>query len=541
MATDQEDENSFDERDGSTALDSPFRRLTPTGDPAWQSPPRPDPVDAYTVSPATITIPPEMPDEEIFARQTTAGGSRFNLVTVLGLVGGVILLTAVVGGAYFAYQALLGHEDRVTAGYAPADSWAYVAVNVDPTSRAWLDAWELAKRAGIDDELAQLPKDGLEDAGSDPTSWETLIRPAVGRELGFAVWPNHDGVDEEPFIAAIIMVADEEKAREALDELLDEDAPFETTYRDITYQTNDDDSAAGIVDEALILASSSAAFEEIVDARRGGALDKVTGFSTAASRAAANPLVFAYVNGDSIAEAAAAIQDEVVDASGVSLTAQALGGSVDIYADLGQITTTVKADGNALRTEVLTEGRPENFPMTPANSAFADQMPASTLFYVASADLYRTVWEPAMAQFEAMSGTTGGGGMPGMGMPGPDDIDEMLGFDLEDGLLAHLYGPYALSVNAEETGGEYGGQFHFFSKVTDPETVEDTLDDVVESFGGGLPIEPIDGGYRVDVPEEDLALELTVIDGVLHLSGSYRASAAGGTLASDPAFTAAMD
>ena len=85
-------------------------------------------------------------------------------------------------------------------------------------------------------------------------------------------------------LAAIVMVADEEKAREALDTLLADRSPDATTYRDVTYQTSYDDSAAGIVDEALILASSSDAFEAIVDARRDGALDEVADFTAAADR-----------------------------------------------------------------------------------------------------------------------------------------------------------------------------------------------------------------------------------------------------------------
>lgn len=539
MTTRQDDENRRAAPDAEAAADNPFHRLTPSGDPAWQSPPRPAPLDAYVPPPTAIAVPLETPAEDAPVTTPAASGPRLTLAAVVGLVGGIFLLSAVAAGAYVAYQALLGHEDRASAEYAPANSWAYLAVNVDPTSRAWLDAWELAQRAGIDDELSQLPKDGLAASGEDSATWEALIKPAVGRELGFAVWPDPDGADAEPYVAAIVMIADEAKAREALDELLYEETPVEATYRDVTYQTNDDGSASGIVDEALILASTSSAFQEIVDARRNGALDEVAAFASAADHSADNPLVFGWVNGDSIAAAASSIQDEVLDTSGMSLTAQSLGGAYDVYAELGQITLTIKADGNTLQTEVLTDGRPENFPMTPAGNAFAEQIPASTLFYVASIDIYGSVWEPAMAQLEALFGATGSGGMAGM--PTPDDIDTMLGFDLEGGLLSQLNGPYALSANVEEAGGEYGGQFHFFSEVADGTTVEDTLDELVESLAGGLPIEPIDGGYRVDVPDQDLALELTVVDDVLHLSGSYLAGEGGGTLADDAAFKAAMD
>ena len=538
MTTGQDDDHRHDDSHHETPA-NPFRRLTSSGDPAWHSPPRPDPVDAYVPIRATLAEPVDRSAESI---ETTpvASGSRFKYAAVLGLVGSVFLLSAVAGGAYFVYQAFLGHDDRVTSAYAPADSWAYVAVNVDPTSHAWLDAWQLAKTAGIDDELSRLPKDGLAESGEDPAIWETLIKPAVGRELGFAVWPNPDGADAEPYVAAIVMIADEEKAREALDELLAGDSPDETSYRDVTYQTSFDDSAVGIVDEALILASNSDAFEAVVDARRDGALDEESGFTSAADRAAGSPLVFAYVDGAAIGDAFTAVQDELLaDPDVMTFMTPGLGDSLDFYTNLGRITLTVKADGNALQTEVLTEGRPAAFPMTPAGTAFADQMPESTLFYVASADLYGTVWQPAVAQYESMFGTADSDGT--LLMPTTDDVEMMLGIDLEDDLLGQMNGPYAMSVNVEATGSTYGGQFHFFSEVEDGATVEDALDDLLASFGTLAPVEPIDGGYRVEVPEEDLALELTVIDDVLHLTGSYRSSDAIGTLASDPAFQAAMD
>ncbi len=537
MTFDKDDENRSTDSDATLTPNSPFRRITASGDSGWQRPPQLKPVNTYAPTSATVTVPQAYPMDSVDAA-TRASGSRFRFVTVLGLVGGIFLLTAVAGGAYLAYQALLGHENRVTAEYAPADSWAYVAVNVDPTSHAWLDAWGLAKSAGIDDELARLPEDGLAESGADPALWETLVKPAIGRELGFAVWPNADSTDAEPNLAAIVMIADEVKAREAIDELMAGEPTTETTYRDISYLINDDDNAAGIVDEALILAATSEAFEDIVDARRDGALDEVAAFTAAGDRAADDPLVFVYIDSAAIAEAAATLQNDVVDAAGgVPFGVPDLGSTLDMYASLGRITTTIKAEGNALQTEVLTDGRPENFPMTPAGNGFADQMPASTLFYLASADFYGTIWQPTMEQIESMFGEMGSGDMGGM--PTLDDVEMMLGFDVDGDLMAHFTGAYATSLNVEETAGGYGAQFHMFSELSDALTVEETIDDLVMTLGGGLPA-PIDGGYRLDIPEEDVSLELTVVDDVLHLTGSYRASAAGGTLANEPSFKTAM-
>ncbi|MCC6936222.1 MAG: DUF3352 domain-containing protein, partial [Thermomicrobiales bacterium] len=131
-----------------------------------------------------------------------------------GFVIGLLALLVVGGGAVLAFRMLLGHDDRATAAYAPQDSIVYVAANTDPTSRAWLDAWRLARSAGIDDDLAQLPKDGLSDAGQDPSLWDDLIRPAIGREIGLAVW-QPSGQDE-PDVALVVMVADENAAEQTI-------------------------------------------------------------------------------------------------------------------------------------------------------------------------------------------------------------------------------------------------------------------------------------------------------------------------------------
>jgi|GEM_PF-4104936 len=537
MTTDQGDFNRPDNTRPRQPAGSLFRQLTPAGDRNWHEPPRPKPVDAYAATTPTIAIPA---DHGAPQADAAPKGSRFRFAAIFGLVGGIFLLTAVAGGAYFAYQALLGHEDRVTAEYAPANSWAYLAINVDPTSHAWLDAWQLAKSAGLDDELSRLPAEGLEGSGEDPAIWETLIKPAIGRETGFAIWPNTEGVDADPNFAYVVMIADMEKAREAIDVLLDDEPTELVIYRDVQFHTSDDGSAIGIIDEALVVTLSEDAFTEIVDARRDGALDGDAEFNSAAERSAENPLVFAYVNGNAIAEAIDAVQGVLPVGPGMMPVYPAnLGGSLDFYREFGQITLTIKADGNALRTEVLTDGRPATFPMASAGDAFTDLMPASTLFYVASADLYGSAFQPALDQYDTMLDQAAGDGS--MMLPTAGDVEMLLGFDPESDLLAQMTGPWALSLNAELTDGQYGGQFHFFSELADGATVEDALETLVADFGMLAPIEPIDGGYRVEIPEQQVVMDLTVIDNVLHLSGGYRASEATGSLSDDPAFKTAMN
>lgn len=481
--------------------------------PSWHQPPAATPIDPLGPSLQTITPPSVDPSVTIAEPKR----SRGKTLAIAGVVGGALMLTAVGGGAYYAFQALLGHDDRATAAYAPQNSVGYVAINTDPTSRAWLDAWDLAKRAGIDDELAKLPTEGLEESGEDATLWDTMIKPAIGREVGFAVWPG-EPTDEEPRAAAFVMVGDEEKARQALVELTG-DAEQETVqYRDATYQVDPEGSAVGFVDEALVVAGTPDAFEDVIDAYADGALDDVETFTAAADRAADDPLVFAWTNGAAIADLVKQA-DLMGVGSDMGMTTEmdeSLDQALDVYEQLGQMTVTVKADDGALRTAVLTEGRPEAYPTTPAGDVFAAESPASTLFYAASADLYETVWQPMIAQLEQFEETTGGM----MDVPSTDEFSASLGFDIENDLLAHLVGSYAVSVSAAADPDSmygYAGDLRFSSQVDDPAPVQETIDSLAEMLeSGDVPIERVDGGFAIE--QEGISGEVSVRDSALRLT-----------------------
>jgi hypothetical protein len=516
---------------------NPLRRLDAAGIPEWTSPPRPLPLEPPAVQ---LPPPPAWPQPAARAPEAVSPPrrSRARTLAIAGLIAGTVSLAAVASGGYLAYQALLGHEDRATAAYAPVDSWAYVAVNTDPTSRAWLDAWNLAGEAGLDDVLARLPEEGFADAGEDPSLWETLVKPAVGREVGVAVWPNPStrsgqallGVGEESHVAGIVMIADEAKARDALVELLDD--PQDATYRDVAYQVDADGEAAGIVDEALVMASSAAAFEDVVDAHLDGALDAAAAFDAAAGRAADDPLVFAWVDTPAISAAYESLAEDFDQDAGIA----AFGDSFGSYAEAGALTVTVKADDDALRVVTLTEGRPASFPTTPAGDHFAAAAPAATVFYLASADLYDTVWRPLLEQLEALEDTGDPSAALAAGiLPGVD------GLDIEDELLTYLRGAYAVSVNVESDGAAYRGAFHLFSEVDDEAATRAALDDLAAWIEeAGTPVEQTSEGFAVAV--EPLAIEASfaLADGALHVSGSYAGPDNGGALAADPGYARAL-
>lgn len=470
-----------------------------------------------TASPSAFDSSSEQPESG--RRRTTIIG---------GFLIGLLALLIVGGGTVLAFRMLLGHDDRATAAYAPQDSVVYVAANTDPTSKAWLNAWQLARNAGIDDELARLPKEGLSDAGEDPSLWDDLIRPAIGREVGLAVW-QPSGQDD-PDVALVVMIADKAAAEQTIERILDGETPEVRTYRDITYQVKDEQTAVGIVDDAMIVATGSDAFEHVIDARRDGALNDVEQFTSAADRAADDPLFFSYVDGPAIADLARTHPDAAMG-YGFDDTA------VETWSGAGAMTFTVKASGDTLRFATLTDGRPAEFPTAATDRIAADDLPASTVFAVAGVDLYKSFLKPAIDQATALEAPLSDG------TEAAGSIAE-LGFGVDDELLSHLVGSYsfnfaALADNSSPFG--FSGAASFQSDVDDTTAVSSLVNDIADSLADiGVPMTRTDTGFSVSgsgVPvfgdvavDDNLTVGLRLGDGV-----------GDGTLADDPQFTDLMD
>lgn len=542
---------------GNNASNSPFKRLNSDGTPEWHSPQAAPSIDPFAGSNSSepVTFPIEAASATVYETTSTRSGpGRAKVWALAGVIGGTTALAAIGGGAYYAYNQFLGHDDRATAAYAPASSYGYAAINVDPTSRAWLDAWNLAKKVGLEDELRELPGQ-IENESGKPGMWENLIKPAVGREVGFAAWPNAASANAEPHFAAIVMIDDEAKAREALSNLLEDEEVEDSIYREFAYQHSPDgDGAGGIVDDALLLTDSSEAFEDAVDAYLDGGLDDNDAFSAAADRADDDPLFFAWADATAIADVAQEFSENMLSGGDMSLAVpdsatEQIDDAVEQYRALGDITFTLKADDDALRMVALTDGRPSNFPTTAAGERFSSEMSADTLFYMGSSDMYANVFQPLFTQLESFSDDLNSGDDMGMesvyGIPTLDNLEEMLGFNVEDDLFAHFVGPYAIGVEAQETPGgmtEYGGSFHLYSDIDDEAAVAETLDTITDKLTEqGLPIVRQDDGFAFGAA--GVQAEVVIEDGALHLSGSYNAprDSDAGALTDDANYQRAMD
>ncbi len=444
-----------------------------------------------------------------------APGPRPRSRLPIAAIAAVALVIALSGAGYAGYRFLLGHDDRLTAGYVPKSAYGYVAVNTDPTSRAWADAWALMRRAGIDDDLARLPERTTKQAGKDASTWDALIKPAIGGEVGLAVWSAETSGGATPRLAAIVLFSDEGKARQAIEALLADEQPTAASHRGVDYQVDRQGNAVGIVDRAIVVTPTREAFADVVDAHLDGAL-------------AAEPL-FGWFDMPAISKA---MQETI--AADLPGGGDALSTTLDQYAALGVTTLTVKADDGALRAIVLAADRSPRAPTTKASDEFAGEMPASSLLYLASSDLYHTVWQPIVDQ---LGRSTGEGLLP-FG-PSGDALAASTGVDLERDLLAPLTGRYGVALGLEQDGDGRAWQVHFASQVDDEQAVRDALDRAAAQLeAAGAPLRRSAGGFRLE--EGRVNAELIVTDRVLRVRGTFGQASGAGNLVDDPDYQRAM-
>jgi hypothetical protein len=486
----------------------------------WQPPPAP-------LANMPLAGPPSAPSP----------ARRVSMRPLLALSVGLALALFIVAGvgAVLAYRFIYGHDDRATAAWAPPNAYAYIAVNTDPTSHAWLDAWDIAKRAGVDDDLSDLPTRLAHAAGHDPSLWTDLAKPVIGEEIGVAIWPGATG--DSPNAAGIGKTNNPDKARELIPRLFDGQTLTNVTYRDVDYQVGTDGAAAGLVDGALVVASCQTAFEQVVDAHLGASLGASARFTTAAERAADNPLIFAWIDSSAIRQTAEQAAQGQLD-----IDPTLLAGYEQL--DAGIVTVTLKADGDALRVSTLTEKTPGGVDLASTSaadaSAAAAAAPATTLAFLASSDFYARVWQPAMAQLENVTSTLDDSGDTaasldmGLGMLGG-----AFGVDLETDVIAHMRGPFAASVAVTWQDADYAAGLHFTTQLDDPAAVRAALDTVADTLAdSGAPITRTSDG--VSVSEGDGAFEVTVEDNLLRLTFDYLQPSEHGALADDATFQRAL-
>ncbi|MCX6405799.1 MAG: DUF3352 domain-containing protein [Propionibacteriales bacterium] len=180
------------------------------------SPPPPPAPDGAATPDATVEQPaaPE-------AAPASGGGNGKKVA--LG-IGAVVAVAAVGGGAY-AWTQLSGGGTQ-PHDVLPADTIAYVRLDLDPSASQKIDLFRLARRVpelsqelGIKDEGDDLRKIVLENAlqGCDDVDYAKDVEPWLGERVGLGVGPNLQ--DEEESLRVAVQVTDEKAAKAGIGKL----------------------------------------------------------------------------------------------------------------------------------------------------------------------------------------------------------------------------------------------------------------------------------------------------------------------------------
>src|SRR5215211_1866427 len=165
-----------------------------------------------------------------------------------------------------------GGSGTDTAKLAPASSFLYAEVNLDPTG---------SQEAGMRSILGDLPGSGppeqrlddlLEQASqSEDSKVDYLkdIKPWLGDKAAVFVSPPKAGASSPPW-AVVIATTDEQKAKDAAAKG-QESGSTKSTYNGVDYVVDKDKTATATIDGFFVV-GSEAGVKEAVDASKSGSL-----------------------------------------------------------------------------------------------------------------------------------------------------------------------------------------------------------------------------------------------------------------------------
>lgn len=140
------------------------------------------------------------------------------------VITSVIAVLAIIlaGGGFAAYK-LLASSGEQPDRWAPANSIAYVKIDLNPSASAKVAAWEFERKFPDAPKIASADqlKDGLLSAmfAADPSAdvnYDTDIKPWLGDRLAIAAYPDALG---KPAVVGIIELKDAAKARAGIEKI----------------------------------------------------------------------------------------------------------------------------------------------------------------------------------------------------------------------------------------------------------------------------------------------------------------------------------
>ena len=212
---------------------------------------------------------------------SSGSGRRWGLVA-----GGAVAVLAIGGAGAWGVSSLLGGGPGAAAA-APADTVAFLALDLDPGAGQKVEAYQtlkkfpaLADRLGGEEDLRRsLVEAFLTDAPCEDLTWSDDFEPWLGERLGVGVRPG----GESPVPFAVVQVTDQggaEAGVRAIAECGDENAEL---------------PGIAFVDDYMVLAEDDATAKDVADATGESSLADDDGFNTWVDEAGGAGIVTGYV------------------------------------------------------------------------------------------------------------------------------------------------------------------------------------------------------------------------------------------------------
>ncbi|HEV2527588.1 MAG TPA: DUF3352 domain-containing protein [Thermomicrobiales bacterium] len=481
-----------------------------------------------------------------------------------------------------------------TSAAAPADSQAFVTLNLDPESAQFQDSAELSERAGFNDLVASF----LDLGDVEAQQIEALLSTLALTEIGVAIPPvdieaveaastaaaNQDptaatDIAETATVAVILASSDAETAFGFLTEQLPAlaglpaDEVSESDYEGVTIVQLGAGDAGDLpvylaqVDDLIVVSPTETEIQDSIDAARGNADDITTnaGYQQVTEVIGGESMLFSY------ADSASAFNDPAYQEflSGMALD-PALLGSFAGYSGL-RVYADIAAPGFRVDTVHVPVGAAGGTPVAipEYSSGMTAQVPDSTMIYLGGNDLGAmlapiiSIGIASGAASQAIYALDGSSD-DGAAVAGTPELTEDENYDgianLINSYVTLLAGEYVVAIGAPDmdTLNDPNSLFALFAtEVSDSAPFEPLIDPIGELLFGAdqtvsVTTEQINGNeiYTVGSADReagtgDVTFSYGIVDGqlVLGLGDSVETYINGPatSLADDPQYQATFD
>ena len=346
-----------------------------------------------------------------------------------------------------------GNGGADPAKIAPKNTLLYFSAQVRPEGDQKDAVDSIAKKVlGVDDpgkRIQTLLDQSIKDSDSKLT-YEDDIATWLGQRAGVAVISLGTGSDNTQ-AAGILASKDNDKAKDAINKLADEQTPKPTTkkYEGVEYRYGDG-TAVGLVDDYVVIGTEPG-FKAVVDASKGDGLTKNQQFSDAA-KDAEDKLGFGFIDTKALLDSLGASGQLPGGASSLQGVIGAAGQPITL--SLAATADKVTLEAVAAVTKAAEARQSELLPELPGDSWFALGLPS-----------VGTAIKTSLNQL-------GGGVGAGLVQTASGQIKAATGLDLEKDILP-TFGDLALFVRGSGILTVGGGMV---IKPDDPAAARRVLD-----------------------------------------------------------------